>query len=166
MVLVLGRGGRTLAGTIRMPDGHPAVGAQVVANREENGRSWKPFGHHAEHRATADNQGNWRIDDVEDGSFALWAMFRGCPTPRPRASHRDAAVALAFDPPSRVTGVVVGSDGRPVSDFLIAVLPLRLDNETPAARERRSQASQLLRSACRPATAPSDSRGCMPGPTR
>jgi protocatechuate 3,4-dioxygenase beta subunit len=141
--LMVKRGGRALAGSVRLPDGNPAVGALVVANREDKGRSWKPFGGMAEHRATADDQGNWRIDDVEDESFALWSTLPGLPDAEAtgvRAGRQD--VALAFDPPARLSGVVVGNDGRPVADYMITVLPAKLPNETPAQRDRRSQATQ------------------------
>jgi RNA polymerase sigma factor (sigma-70 family) len=141
--LTLKRGGKTIAGVVLLPDGQPAAGTLIVANREENGSSWKPFAQHVEHRTTAGEDGHWKLDDVEDDTFALWAIrpdFADAELAGVKAGRSD--VRLAFPAPARIAGVVVDTAGKPVADFHLGVVPAQVPSETPARRSRRSDASQ------------------------
>lgn len=137
------RGGRTIAGKAYLPDGSPAVGALVVANSEDEGSTWKPTGPRVEHQTTVDERGDWRLDDVEDKSFSLWASLPRLPDAEEkgiRAGRGD--VRLRFAPPARISGTVVRDDGAPIPRFHVVALPSRAAAETPDQVQRRMEAER------------------------
>lgn len=143
LALVLGRGGRTITGRALLADGSPAIGARVVANRQEKGSAWKPEGAFVETRSTTDQEGRFTLSDVEDVTFALWASLPGHPDAEMRdvsAGRRD--VALTFPAPARISGTVVSADGKPLSAFLISAVPAKVAGESLAQRERRAEAER------------------------
>jgi RNA polymerase sigma factor (sigma-70 family) len=141
--LVVARGGKSISGTVHFRDGNPAVGARVIANREEKGQSWKPQQHHIVHRGSVGEDGRFVIDDVEDGQYWLWAQRPGAPETEVKgvaAGRADLRITLRT--PARVAGVAVGSDGRPVADYAIAALPAAVAGETPRQKWTREDAGR------------------------
>jgi RNA polymerase sigma factor (sigma-70 family) len=136
--LTVRKGGKVLSGQVLLADGRPAAGAQVVANREENGSSWKPPASMLEHSATADGEGLFRLEDLEEDVFSLWAMRPGLPDAEVSgAAAGRTDLRLVFEAPARVEGVVVGADGRPVPNVAVVAVPEALPDETPQQRSRR-----------------------------
>jgi RNA polymerase sigma factor (sigma-70 family) len=132
--LTLRRGGKTIAGVVVFSDGTPAPGAVVVAHD----RSWKPSATRVDHSAVSREDGRFAIDDVEDASFNLWATAPGHPEARLTgiaAGRSDVRIVVAR--PASIGGVVVGRDGRPVTEFAVAVLPGPVAGETGEQRQRR-----------------------------
>jgi RNA polymerase sigma factor (sigma-70 family) len=141
--LIVARGGKRISGTVAWKDGKPAVGTRVIASREENGRAYKPHQHHIEHSGSASEDGRFVIDDVEEGSFTLWADRPGSPEAQQtgvQAGRNDVRIVLKDG--ASVAGVVVGGDRRPMVDFSIQAVPAALPNETPQQRFTREDAAR------------------------
>ena len=77
--LTLKPGGQSIAGSVTLSDGSPAAGASLVANIEDNGKSWRPTGIAIEHSAVAREDGSFTLEDLEPGSFTVWAARPGMP---------------------------------------------------------------------------------------
>ena len=166
--LTLPRGGKSIGGRVLLASGKPATGTQVLANREENGESWKPSGHRIEHIGMVRDDGRFVIEDVEAGAFTLWAKrpgFPGAEVNHVAAGRQDVELKLAA--PASVSGVVTDRSGRPLPAFTVNLLPA-----PPRARRRPSSGSGGWTPAASrggPCAIPPDASGgvaCRPAPTR
>ena len=123
--LVVERGGKQIAGVIRLADGTPVVGATVVANAGPNARTWYPAQSGAEHRTLSGDDGRFALTDVEDERFTLWALRGDLPDAEVegvRAGHMD--VRITMRPAASISGTVRSAKGTPVSSFQVSVTPL------------------------------------------
>lgn len=144
--LMVRRGGKVIAGTAVLADGRPAAGARIVGHGAANGKGWRPFGRHVQHAISADDDGRWRLDDVEDDTYQVFASFPGVPdadVTNVVAGRHD--VRLVFLAPASIGGAVATADGRPVTDYNLSVIPGKPVSETPAAQAQRMDAQQRMR---------------------
>jgi hypothetical protein len=143
--LVLKAGGQNIAGNVVLPDGTPAAGTTVVANIEENGkRAWRPTGISIEHSAVAGEDGSFTLNDLESGSFTVWAARPGMPemaVDHVATGRRDLRITLR--PAASLSGMVVDRKGQPVPRFSLNVLPAA--NNTPEDRMVRDRAGLTQR---------------------
>jgi RNA polymerase sigma factor (sigma-70 family) len=120
--LVLARGGHRLAGVVLLPDGTPAAGARVVAARAAEGPS-KPPGHRLEHAASAGPDGRFALPDVEAGPLSVWVTLASLPELHRTGVESDSDdLVLKLAPAASVEGSVKGSDGKPLSGFVVSLL--------------------------------------------
>ncbi len=143
LVLVVKRGGRIIEGRVFGPDGKPVAGVKVVANHESEGRSWKPPGHQLQFVGTSREDGGFRIDDVDAGTYWLWAILPGHPEFIEKgvtAGRTD--VRLVLPAGAAVAGHVVDHDGKPLADYSLWVLPAPTANETQEQKWKRMEAGQ------------------------
>lgn len=120
--LVVPRGGKRIAGVVQLADGAPAAGSQVIA-RADDGTSWKPPAEILEHAARVGEDGRFVLEDLDGGNiFILWATRPGLPDVRQAAVAAGRGdVVLRFTAPAGIAGAVRTSDGKPVTDFTIAI---------------------------------------------
>jgi RNA polymerase sigma factor (sigma-70 family) len=150
--LVLKRGGQSIAGQVVLPDGKPAAGTTVVANIEENGRSWRPTGVTIEHSAVSREDGSFTLHDIESGSFTLWAARPGVPESSLQhvtAGRRDVRIVLQTG--TSLAGVVVDENSQAVPRFSLNVIPAAAS--TPEERMARDFAGMTQRPVNDPAGA-------------
>jgi RNA polymerase sigma factor (sigma-70 family) len=141
--LVVKHGGRQVTGTVVTDDGQPVAGVQVVANSEENGRSWLPKGAMVDFTTTSREDGGFRLDDLEDDTYTLWAIH-------PRHPQRELKgvvpgrtdVRIVLPEPAGVAGVVLAANGAPVTDFTVIALPAPAANETGEQKFLRREAGR------------------------
>jgi protocatechuate 3,4-dioxygenase beta subunit len=153
--LTVGAGGKSIGGTVTMADGKPAPGTVIVANQEEGDRSWKPDGFMATDVAAARPDGTFLIEDIDDGTFRLWAQRPGFPDTEVKnvaAGRRDLHIQLRS--PASAAGVVTGADGKPVTMFTLSIASAPTGDSSPAARLRASEGA-------RPPVALQDPRGAF-----
>jgi RNA polymerase sigma factor (sigma-70 family) len=143
--LVLRKGGRSIGGRVLLANGKPAAGTQVVANLEDNGESWKPFGHMIEHSGMVRDDGRFVIEDLKAGGFTLWAKRPGFPDAEVNhvaAGRQDVEMKLAA--PASLSGAVTDRSGRPLPAFTVNLLPgPPAGDETPQQRARRRDATSF-----------------------
>ncbi len=139
LLLVLARGGMTIGGSVLLADGQPALGTQVLAEREVNGKvALKPSEHLVDNSATVGPDGRFRIEDVEAGAFTLWAVRPGFP--EAQATHVAAGredVKLALRAPASVAGTVTRREGGSPGLFSVNVVPTQSAGETVPQRQQR-----------------------------
>jgi hypothetical protein len=124
IALTVVRGGHVIGGRVSLPDGQPAAGTPIVVNLEQGGRSWKPHKSERDDGTIAREDGTFLLEDLEAGTFTLWATRPGFPEVELggiTAGRRDVEVALRA--PGSVAGLVVDGSGRPVPAFAINVVP-------------------------------------------
>ncbi|HEY0710627.1 MAG TPA: sigma-70 family RNA polymerase sigma factor [Polyangia bacterium] len=138
VTLEIKRGGRTMSGTVVNARGLPAAGVTVVANREIQGKSWKPSHSELEFATTANEDGVFRLDDLEEGTFSLWALQPGNPDGEVKgvpAGRTDVRIVLPE--PGSILGQVIDEAGRPARAYSLRILPALGDNPSSDDRYRR-----------------------------
>jgi RNA polymerase sigma factor (sigma-70 family) len=131
--LVVSRRARSIRGLVVDLRGGPLAGASVSAALEVAGRSFKRAAQ--SRRTLTANDGSFSIDDLPAGVYTL---FAGHP------DHADAArtgvaagatdVRLTLGRAGILAGVVVTSEGKPLSAYSLLVVPPSIARETAAMR--------------------------------
>ena len=100
----------SIEGTVSLPDGRPAIGAQVSRVREGGGMMMGMDG------TATDGAGHYRLDGLEAGEQSIQATHDEYPrTVRDlEVKTGDNRLDLAFEGGWRVSGFVRGEDGSPV----------------------------------------------------
>jgi RNA polymerase sigma factor (sigma-70 family) len=137
VLLEVAPGGHRIAGIVQLPDGTPAAGTRVVAAPDQDQAS-KPT-REPEHAATSGDDGRFVLEDLEPGHFVLWASRAGFPDVREAAVAAGRTdVVLKLPAAGRIAGRVVTAEDRPVSEFLVSLVP------APAASPSSEQAMARL----------------------
>jgi hypothetical protein len=129
-------GAMSISGVVIGPDGKPAASAQVSAALEEEGRSAR--GMFGAEKAFTDFDGRFTIERLAAGPHTVWAEQAGfAEAQREHVPSGAKDVKLAFPRESTLGGVVTTSDGKPVPDYTIAMLPGGKPGETQQDRQER-----------------------------
>ncbi|HEY0706990.1 MAG TPA: carboxypeptidase regulatory-like domain-containing protein, partial [Polyangia bacterium] len=132
-------GALTISGIVTGAGGAPVFGAEVTASVERDGRTFRGM---VDARAFSDTDGKFTLDRVGAGRYTLWAAHAGFGDLETKGIAGGASdVKLQLAPEATLAGVVVTSDGRPVSDYTAILFPGAPANETPAAKRERISGS-------------------------
>jgi protocatechuate 3,4-dioxygenase beta subunit len=145
--LQLPAGGKRIAGRVLGDDGKPASGAQVSAGMERDGFAFRmPVreGFPAGTQAITDGEGAFALDDLQDGTYTLWAVdsvhadgeLKGV-----AAGTTGATIKLLGG--ASVAGVVQTRDGKPVADYSISALPGGRPGASPDERFRNQMQARM-----------------------
>jgi protocatechuate 3,4-dioxygenase beta subunit len=139
------KGGLTIGGQVIGPDGAPIVGATVTASQERDGRAMRVLGNPFAGRAFLSSEGgNFTIEDVPKGNYTLTAFHSSHPEGEAKGVAAGATgVRVQLPAEASVSGVVVDADGRPVTDYTIAVMPGPAAKESSAEQARRISMSAM-----------------------
>jgi hypothetical protein len=129
------RRGAALSGTVSTPSGEPAAGAEVTVL--DNGGAGPLAGLELP-RATADEQGEYRLEGIAPGDRAVRAALRGFLPDTRRiamdAADREQQLDLQLRRGTRVSGRAVTAAGTPVRGARLFLAPLG-DQAPPSPAE-------------------------------
>jgi RNA polymerase sigma factor (sigma-70 family) len=131
--LVVSRRARSIGGLVLDGRGRPLAGASVSAALEVAGRSFKRSAQ--SHRTLTANDGSFTIDDLPAGVYTLFAGHpEHAEAARTGVAAGAADVRLTLGRAGTLAGVVVNSEGKPLSSYSLLVVPPSIARETAAMR--------------------------------
>jgi uncharacterized GH25 family protein len=112
-------GGAVLVGTVRFPDGRPAVEAAVGPVAEGNERFMRL------NATAADGDGNYRLEGLAPGTMSIEATHDDYPRVVRDVELKEGIHSLDFDFTGgvEVSGRVSDTEGRPVPNAMVRLLP-------------------------------------------
>lgn len=139
---------RTLVGTLRRPDGTPAVGVTWSYGLETGSVEWGWTAQHWNSGKPTGPEGQFRLADLPPGRVLL--AFGNADQMNPSASVLvpvDADPApldvILEDEPRRVSVLVLDTDGRPVPDAQLRLVGPNVGGRSPSATTSRDGTAQL-----------------------
>jgi hypothetical protein len=126
--LVIAAGGKRIAGKVVRPDGQAVSGAVVSAGLEREGVAFRmpnrEGGPGGAQNAISDVDGNFAIEDLQDGTYTLWAADSAHADGEQKGVAAGATgITIRLAAGASVAGVVRTRQGAAVSDYNIAALP-------------------------------------------
>jgi protocatechuate 3,4-dioxygenase beta subunit len=145
--LVLPNAGKRIAGKVVGGDGRPVSGALVTASREREGYAFRmPMreGFPSSPHGVTDHEGAFVIEDLQDGSYTLWATDSShADGERTGVAAGEASVVVKLEGGASVAGAVKTRDGKPVTDYSIAALPGGPPGQSPDDRMRLQMTARM-----------------------
>jgi len=124
--LMVLRGGHKITGVVLAPDGKPVEGAGVSATREIEGQAYRMrvMGMGADTKVYSQSDGTFTVDDLAIGSYTVTASKSGYPDAQAQHIPADqTGVRIQLKPESVVAGIATSSNGKPVADYTLSVMP-------------------------------------------
>lgn len=117
--------GQPIAGRVFGPDDEPVVGAGIMAMKYSNSMSSRG-------EAVTDENGNFLIQDLGQGSYNLSVTAKGYRVARHnRVQVGDVNVQVEMIRQACISGKVLDSEGKPVTDFTAVVLRTSAPSDDP-----------------------------------
>ena len=133
--LVASRRTGFIRGTVIGPDGRPIAGGTLMAGLERDRRAYKNGPDVS--RAVTGPDGAFVLESLKRGTYTVWASSPDHPeTERPNVAVNTDDLQLQLGRPASVTGVFVGTDGKPIPAYTLVVVPP--GNARPEMRYRRA----------------------------
>lgn len=130
--------GGAITGTVHDPEGRPVPGVAVAAARERADHKliYRPSDLD---RAVTAADGSFVIEDLDRAPYTIRAIHpEFAPSAQAAVHPGGGPVRLRLRPPSRIAGIVIGGDERPVPDYSVVLIEGARSGESTTDRAYRT----------------------------